>query len=283
MPHLLTSHSTLTEASYHSMSTGRLGAGDTAIQPTILDAKGDLIVATAADTPARLAVGSANQTLLADSAQATGIKWGSSPQSLMTATGDLLYASSANTPARLGIGSTGQVLGVSGGVPAWTTGSALTYITGTTFTSVSSFSLPTNTFTSTYKNYKIFLYFTGYTTASALTIRCRTNGTDYTGSQYFYGTARQGYAISYTATTGSAVSSWQIGLGDYYDRSALEFTYFDPKGGGYSLTFTGMVDNIGGAFGGLYQNGTSNVDSLTFAKASGNMSGYYRVYGLADA
>jgi len=103
------------------MSTGRLGAGDTAIQPTILDAKGDLIVATAADTPARLAVGSNNQTLLADSAQSTGVKWGSSPQSLMTATGDLLYASSANTPARLAIGSTSQVLTVSGGVPAWAT------------------------------------------------------------------------------------------------------------------------------------------------------------------
>ena len=39
------------------MSTGRLGAGDTAIQPTILDAKADILTATAADTPARLAVG----------------------------------------------------------------------------------------------------------------------------------------------------------------------------------------------------------------------------------
>jgi hypothetical protein len=57
------------------MSTGRLGAGDTAIQPTILDAKGDLIVATAADTPARLAVGSANQVLTVDSSTATGLKW----------------------------------------------------------------------------------------------------------------------------------------------------------------------------------------------------------------
>lgn len=57
------------------MSTGRLGAGDTAIQPTLLDAKGDLIVATAADTPARLAVGSANQVLTVDSSTATGLKW----------------------------------------------------------------------------------------------------------------------------------------------------------------------------------------------------------------
>jgi hypothetical protein len=39
------------------MSIGRLGAGDTAIQPTIFDAKADLLTATAADTPARLTVG----------------------------------------------------------------------------------------------------------------------------------------------------------------------------------------------------------------------------------
>ena len=57
------------------MSTGRLGAGDTAIQPTIFDAKGDLIVATAADTPARLAVGSANQVITVDSSTATRLKW----------------------------------------------------------------------------------------------------------------------------------------------------------------------------------------------------------------
>lgn len=63
------------------MSTGRLGAGDTAIQPTILDAKGDLIVATAADTPARLAVGSANQVLTVDSSTATGLKWAALPAS----------------------------------------------------------------------------------------------------------------------------------------------------------------------------------------------------------
>jgi hypothetical protein len=57
------------------MSTGRLGAGDTAIQPTIFDAKADLLTATAADTPARLAVGSNNQVLTADSSTATGLKW----------------------------------------------------------------------------------------------------------------------------------------------------------------------------------------------------------------
>jgi hypothetical protein len=46
-----------------------------AINPTIVDAKGDIIAATAADTVARLAVGANGTTLVADSAEATGLKW----------------------------------------------------------------------------------------------------------------------------------------------------------------------------------------------------------------
>lgn len=46
-----------------------------AIQNSIVDAKGDLIAATAADTPARLAVGTNGQVLTADSTAATGLAW----------------------------------------------------------------------------------------------------------------------------------------------------------------------------------------------------------------
>jgi hypothetical protein len=45
------------------------------IAPTIVDAKGDLIAATAADTPARLAIGTNGQVLTADSTASTGMKW----------------------------------------------------------------------------------------------------------------------------------------------------------------------------------------------------------------
>ena len=46
-----------------------------AIQNAIVDAKGDLIAASANDTPARLAVGNNGETLVADSAASTGLAW----------------------------------------------------------------------------------------------------------------------------------------------------------------------------------------------------------------
>lgn len=47
----------------------------TGIPATILDAKGDLIAATAADTASRLAIGTNGDVLTADSTAATGMKW----------------------------------------------------------------------------------------------------------------------------------------------------------------------------------------------------------------
>jgi len=50
-------------------------SADAKIAATLVDAKGDLIVATAADTVTRLAAGADGQLLRADSAQAAGLRW----------------------------------------------------------------------------------------------------------------------------------------------------------------------------------------------------------------
>lgn len=55
-----------------------------AIQNAIVDAKGDLIAASAADTPARLAVGTNGQVLTADSTAATGLAWATPSNGSMT-------------------------------------------------------------------------------------------------------------------------------------------------------------------------------------------------------
>ena len=47
----------------------------TAIDKALFDAKGDILVATAADTPGKLTVGTNGQYLQADSSTATGLKW----------------------------------------------------------------------------------------------------------------------------------------------------------------------------------------------------------------
>ena len=47
----------------------------TMVPKSIVDAKGDIIAATAADTVSRLAVGANNTVLTADSSTATGLKW----------------------------------------------------------------------------------------------------------------------------------------------------------------------------------------------------------------
>jgi hypothetical protein len=58
-----------------SIDTTVFNNASAGIPKTIVDAKGDLIAATASDTVARLAIGTNNQVLTADSTAATGMKW----------------------------------------------------------------------------------------------------------------------------------------------------------------------------------------------------------------
>jgi hypothetical protein len=71
-----TSGQVLSKASNTDMDFAWVAQDDSnAIQNAIVDAKGDLIGATANDTPARLAVGTNGQVLTADSTAATGLAW----------------------------------------------------------------------------------------------------------------------------------------------------------------------------------------------------------------
>ena len=70
-------------------------ADATFIPDAIVDAKGDIIAATAADTVSRLAVGTNNQVLTADSTTATGLKWAAPGMTFISRTSFTNVASQA--------------------------------------------------------------------------------------------------------------------------------------------------------------------------------------------
>jgi len=92
-----------------------------AIKESLIDAAGDLIIGTAANTAARLAIGAAYRRL-AVNAGATAPEWVADTQNtVIQAAGDLLYGTMSSTIARLGIGTALQLLRVNAGAtaPEW--------------------------------------------------------------------------------------------------------------------------------------------------------------------
>lgn len=93
-----------------SGAAGGAGAATTPIDETIIDAKGDLIVGDGADSAVRLAVGSNEQRLVADSAQAAGLKYvADTTNYAVAAKGDLLVGTAADTLAALTVGANGAI------------------------------------------------------------------------------------------------------------------------------------------------------------------------------
>jgi len=80
------------------------GGGDVATD-TIWDAKGDLAVATGPDAAIRVAVGSNDQVLMADSAQASGVKWAAA------GVGDMVLASVQTVTGAKTFGTEGGAVG----------------------------------------------------------------------------------------------------------------------------------------------------------------------------
>ena len=104
-----------------------------------LTTKGDLHGYSTENT--RIPISTNNFSLLADSAQALGLKWAASPTSILSVQGDLLYASGANTLARLAKGTATQVLTMNSGAtaPEWATASGVSLSGNNTWTGTNVF------------------------------------------------------------------------------------------------------------------------------------------------
>lgn len=214
---------------------------------------GDILYATAADTLADLAIGTAGQFLVTN-AGATAPEWASRPtlvslEGLSLVQGDLIYATAADTLARLAKGTASQLLQMNAGAtaPEWVTPTTTGYtLLGTiTTTSGTSQSLTSLTLTS----YKF--------------LRCVLNGvsTDTNSS-----TISQNSQVIGTLSFGIGLVSGILEI-DLTSGAAWFAT-----GGSYNTTATS-----GGHASGL----TTASTAITFTSSHTFDAGSIRVYGVS--
>ena len=162
-------------------------------------------------------------------------------------------------------------------------------ITTTSFSAVSSFSLPTDTFTSTYLNYQILINVDSSAASELFTMRVRASGTDNSSSNYAwvqYGQNENTGAINIDSG-GSLTTSFRLPALSGTYNAQMQIYLMSPKDTSYNTGFTAQ---------GFYYDGTTNFqgtnasgvlsvttayDSATFFVGSGTMTGVASVYGLA--
>jgi hypothetical protein len=156
----------------------------------------------------------------------------------------------------------------------------LVFLTTQTFSAVGSFSLPANTFTSTYDHYKIFLTIESHTNNSRLTARLRAAGSDLSGSNYASATAQFAYGSVTVGNDNAGTANNVMYLGYTDGRKNLILEVLNPKATQYTTmySFDDRVDYGLQYSGGVYKV-TTSVDSLTIIQGSGTITGYYSVYG----
>jgi hypothetical protein len=228
---------------------------------TAIDAKGDLIVGTGADTFSKLTAGTNGYLLTADSAEATGLKWaaaagGGSALTLITPT------STANS---------GGSVSTSGGA--------------VTFTGVTSVSL-NGVFTSTYTNYLIITDSIIGSGNADLSIRMRASGTD-TTTNYEIMLFDKPFNSNVSApvslgTLALGTSNWY--MSDTTNTLGYNFNNFivsSPQKT-ISTTFHGTAVSRSGyqSMCGKLSNSTS-YDGFTLTASANNVDGIIRVYGYS--
>lgn len=271
------------------MAIGRIPEPGTGIQESIVDAKGDLISATGNDAPARLAVGANGTTLVADSGEATGLKYQApTVNTVVDAKGDLLAGTADNTIARLAVGTDGQVLiadsneatGLKFATPAG--GGGLTLISTNAFSGTN---IVLSAIAGTFKN--LHCEVTGVFGDNATQELFYRLNAD-TGTKYdFCRLGSQGSSSDFqnvndqtsvplvnSGTNSGANEKSSAFLSIYnYAQTTVPVIFTSFGRGKQSTNFKGQVVN------GQYRN-TANITSITFLATAGNFSGgSVRLYG----
>lgn len=204
-------------------------SNDSGISPTIVDAKGDLIAATAADTVARLAVGANNTVLTADSSTSTGLKWATPTSGGMTLinTGGTTLSGASVTISSIPTTYNDLLIYIRGFRPVNDTDVQMRFNgdTGTRYVRVNSFSSGQAAFTDT--SMKISDDTDNGVDTGFLTFRISDYANTTTWKNFF------GYAVHSDKTTPTS-ADYDFYMGIYNQTSAIDSLTFFPGSGNWT-------------------------------------------------
>lgn len=169
-------------------------------------------------------------------------------------------------------------------------GAGLRFITGASFTTATSFSLPTSTFTSTYRNYRLLMTLTAVTADADFTIRLRASGTDNSSTNYQQMAAGSNTTPVASLAGAAGATAFSAGESDVVCRYSLSMDILAPQvventyiHGFYTFVDKPATLNFYRNFGQMFT-ATNQFDSLSFiSSVASSITGNYRVYGYADS
>ena len=264
------------------MAIGRIPEPGTGIPESIIAAKGDILTGTANDTPAVLTAGTNETRLVADSGEATGLKYvADTTNYAVAAKGDLLVGTAADTLAPLTVGANDTVLTADSSEAtglkwAAVAGGGMTSIASGNFSGAGS-SLSITGIPSGYVN--LYLVCSNFnTTGGAGSILIRFNSD--TGGNYANHNLKSGNLTQYVngnefnlnqdhTTTSNARFALNVLVSNYADTTAYKQVsaqfFKGDADGDFSSGFGGWIDTNAitsiqiGTSGGTYAGGTYNL------------------------
>lgn len=169
----------------------------------------------------------------------------------------------------------------------------MTYITGASFSAVSTVSMAAGVFTTAYKTYKVILQVTAASTDIDILCRVNVAGTPTSSAGAYFWSKGGVFTNASTNDQGGNSTSALINEArnsTYLANVTNDITIYDPaNASSYTQatgTFIGAIDNNGigaaGSFGFVMASAAAN-DGLTFTTNTGTISGFYRVYALSES
>lgn len=170
------------------------------------------------------------------------------------------------------------------------TAGGLVFLAGASFSAVTSVSLPTNTFTSTYQNYKLIVAISSAgTDGTTVNLRLRAAGSDNTTGNYSSGMAGISAAAGTGSVVGSGITQWPLmyvqggnakqsfAVDILTPEEATNSRFIGGATGVNSAVSIEMFFSGAGIF-----NAATQFDSLSIL-STGNFTGTYKVYGYTNS